>query len=185
MNKDKLISQINNAKEFEFLFFLDYKEKNSGYLDESCLSQFYPSKFTTIYNTKEITMPTAEHYMMFSKAIYFKDYEIANKILDSKNPRDVKALGRAVKGFDDKSWREVSFDIVVEGNLQKFSQNSRLKEYLLSTDNKILVEASPKDRKWGIGLSANDSRAKNPKEWLGENLLGFALMRVREILKNR
>jgi len=182
VNKDKLISQIDKGVEFEYLFFLDYREKVSGVLDEACFSQFYPSEFVVNVNNKKIVMPTAEHYMMYSKAIFFKDYEIAKNILDTNNPREAKNLGREVRGFIDQKWREVSFGIVVKGNIHKFSQNQKLKEYLLATANKILVEASPKDKKWGIGLNAKDLRAKNPKEWLGENLLGFALMKVRDIL---
>lgn len=183
MNVNDLILQIDSGVEFEYIFFLDYKEMVSCVLDESCFSQFYPSNFRVNYNSKEIVMPTAEHYMMYSKAMVFKDYEIAKKILSTNIPREAKKLGREVRGFDDRIWRELSFDIVVEGNLNKFSQNHRLKDFLLSTKDKVLVEASPKDKKWGIGLSTNNPKAKNPKEWLGENLLGFALMKVRDILR--
>jgi len=84
---------------------------------------------------------------------------------------------------DEKLWYERSFDIVVDGNRAKFSQNRELKKFLLSTSNRVIVEASPYDKIWGIGMSADDKRATNPTKWRGENRLGFALMVVRELLK--
>lgn len=92
-------------------------------------------------------------------------------------------MGRKVKNFDPDIWNEHKYGIVKKGNFLKFSQNERFKEFLLSTDNKILVEASPYDTIWGIGMLETDPNAKNPAQWNGENLLGFALMEVRDELR--
>ncbi|MFM7927100.1 MAG: NADAR family protein, partial [Pirellula sp.] len=94
------------------------------------------------------------------------------------------ALGRKVRGFKDEVWVANARRIVTEGNIAKFSQNEGLKSFLLATGTKVLVEASPYDRIWGIGLGAEDPKAKHPTTWQGENLLGFALMDVREATGN-
>jgi ribA/ribD-fused uncharacterized protein len=95
----------------------------------------------------------------------------------------VKDLGRQVKGFVEADWDRAKRRIVTEGNLAKFAQNGRLRDFLLSTGDRILVEASPVDQIWGIGLAADDEKARNPLEWRGDNLLGFALMDVRDDLR--
>lgn len=94
----------------------------------------------------------------------------------------MKKLGRKACDYDDEVWKEKRFDVVVKGNIAKFSQNEKLLDSLLSTGDKILVEASPKDTVWGIGLDESSSEAIQPLKWIGENLLGFALMEVRDIL---
>lgn len=91
-------------------------------------------------------------------------------------------MGRSVRNFDDTLWDKVKFNIVVEGNYLKFSQNRELGKYLKDTGSKILVEASPYDRIWGIGMRESDPNASNPKYWKGQNLLGQALMKVREMI---
>jgi ribA/ribD-fused uncharacterized protein len=98
------------------------------------------------------------------------------------DPKTAKALGRTVKNFDDDLWKANARRLVTEGNLAKFEQNGELRAFLVGTGNLVLVEASPYDRIWGIGLMADDERAKNPATWQGQNLLGFALMDVRDKL---
>ena len=132
-----------------------------------------------------ITYPTAEHFMMAGKARLFGDEAVALRILETTSPGDAKTLGRAVSGYDDKLWAERRYGLVVEGNTAKFGQNNALAEYLTSTGNRVLVEASPTDRIWGIGLAVDDSRTGRPSQWPGLNLLGFALMDVREHLADR
>ncbi len=89
-----------------------------------------------------------------------------------------------VSNFDAELWNKHCFDYVVEGNSQKFGQNKALKTFLLNTHNRIIVEASPGDHIWGIGMGINDPNACNPQKWRGKNLLGFALVTVRNILRN-
>ena len=120
---------------------------------------------------------------MAQKAWLFKDYEIFTKILDATDPKEIKALGREVKNFDHKIWSQHKYEIVAKGNRGKFGDNPELKDYLLSTEDKILVEASPYDKIWGIGMKEGTSGIENPINWKGENLLGFALMEVRDGLK--
>lgn len=97
----------------------------------------------------------------------------------------MKKLGRKVRNYDDVTWKEKRFDVVVKGNIAKFSQNEKLQNFLLSTGDKILVEASPKDTVWGIGLDESSPEAIQPSKWKGDNLLGFALMEVRDILSEK
>lgn len=125
---------------------------------------------------------TAEHWMMAAKARLFGDEEIARQIIRTTDPGAAKKLGRKVKAFDPGIWDAHKFDIVVEGNFHKFSTHAALKNFLLATGSSILVEASPLDTIWGIGLTQEDPCVYDPTKWLGENLLGFALMQVRDQL---
>ncbi|TFB31329.1 NADAR family protein [Pedobacter alluvionis] len=160
----------------EFLFFWGHQAPKNGTISKACLSQWWSSPFVE----NDITYQTAEHYMMAQKALLFRDQEIFEKILTKNSPKDVKDLGRQIKNFDVENWDAHKFDIVKQGNLLKFSQNQALKLFLLQTKSKILVEASPVDGIWGIGLAEDHADAKIPKNWIGLNLLGFALMEVRD-----
>ncbi len=120
--------------------------------------------------------------MMAKKSLLFNDEKIYNEILKANHPKQFKILGRQIASFNENIWNENKYRIVLEGNIAKFSQNENLKEFILSSKNKILVEASPYDKVWGIGLSADSENIKNPLAWKGENLLGFALMEVRDII---
>lgn len=112
----------------------------------------------------------------------FGDVSVAARVLAAASPAEAKALGRLVAGYDDAAWVASRLSIVVEGNLAKFGQDDALRSYLVSTGSRVLVEASPQDRVWGIGLTATDPRASDPASWLGLNLLGEALMEVRSRL---
>ena len=124
-----------------------------------------------------------EQYMMAEKARIFGDEEIARQIMDETMQDKIKGLGRKVKNFDENIWNEVKYHIVLTGNYYKFSQNKQLRQVLLSTGESILVEASPLDMIWGIGIDANNENAYHPEKWNGSNLLGFALTEVREEIK--
>lgn len=120
--------------------------------------------------------------MMYRKVLLFGDSEAAQRLLSANNPGEAKAIGREVKGFDQASWDAHRFEIVVSGNLAKFSSNPALREFLLNTGNRVLVEASPVDKIWGVGLAEDNPACENPNLWKGANLLGFALMEVRDQL---
>ncbi|MBX2802874.1 MAG: NADAR family protein [Myxococcales bacterium] len=139
------------------------------------LSQWWPCAF----EVEGQTYCTAEHFMMAEKARLFDDAEALQRILTHPDPRRAKAVGRTVRGFDEATWREHRMDIVVRGNRAKFGQQPQLRDFLIETGESVLVEASPHDRIWGIGLAASDPRASDPGTWRGQNLLGFALMQVR------
>jgi ribA/ribD-fused uncharacterized protein len=126
---------------------------------------------------------TAEHWMMAEKARLFNDWNIAEEIIRTEKAPVVKDLGRQIKNFDEETWTKSRYEIVVKGNFYKFSQNEELKKFLLSTGDKIIVEASPVDFIWGIGLPADNQKVMNPTRWNGLNLLGFALMDVREKIR--
>lgn len=146
-------------------------------------SQWYKSKFiATNYNDSSIEnkFVTAEQYMMFTKAIVFDDNETAQKILKTSSPKLVKDLGRQVNNYKEEIWSSIRFDVVVQGNIAKFSQDELLKKYLKSTEDKILVEAAPYDIIWGVGLSQTDNKILDNFNWLGQNLLGKALMKARD-----
>lgn len=176
---DWLINEYRAKKKLKYLYFWGHTAPN-GIINTSCFSQWYPSDFSA----DNVIYPTAEHYMMAQKALLFGDKDIFHQIIKSNHPKQAKDLGRQVTGFNEKIWNENRFDIVVQGNLAKFGQNSELKDFLLNTGNRILVEASPVDKIWGVGLAKDDERIDNPLNWQGLNLLGFALMTVRdELLK--
>lgn len=154
---------------------------NPKKITTACLSQWYDCTFKAeiLRSQEKVVFHTAEQFMMASKALLFDDMETYGKIMNESNPSAYKKLGRLVKNFDPKRWDEVKFDIVVEGNKAKFSQNEELKQFLLSTNDAILVEASPYDRVWGIGIDKDTAIKGGIDQWKGENLLGFALMEVR------
>lgn len=173
-----LLEAIRTGARPNYLFFWGHKPLPNGEVGKPCLSQWWPASF----NIQGVSYPTAEHFMMAEKARLFGDEEKRAQILKAANPSQAKKLGRQVRGFTEDAWARARFDFVVEGNLAKFSQNLALGQFLLGTGNRILVEASPVDRVWGIGLALDDARAENPEQWRGLNLLGFALMEVRDRL---
>lgn len=176
---DWLRSAARSGARVKYLHFWGHSEAQQSEVGKACLSQWYPAELTI----DGLRFPTAEHYMMFRKAQLFNDAETAERIVEAKGPAAVKALGRGVRGFEESIWRQNRVAIVVEGNYAKFSQSAPLREFLVGTNQRVLVEASPVDKVWGIGLAADDPHADNPLEWRGLNLLGFALMDVRERLR--
>jgi ribA/ribD-fused uncharacterized protein len=177
-SKDELVLAVRKGFRPRYLFFWGHKPLPNNVIGPSCFSQWWPARFVV----DEIEYLTAEHFMMAEKARLFEDYEVRNQILNAGSPKLAKQLGRNVRNFKDDVWQESRFQIVVRGNLEKFRQNRELRDYLLRSGNKVLVEASPVDRIWGIGLGQDDKRAKNPETWVGLNLLGFALIEVRQRL---
>ena len=138
-------------------------------------SQWAKSKFII----DGIEFNTCEQYMMYKKAILFGDTDTAQAILETSDPRKQKSLGRQVKNFDDTVWMNHALAYVIEGNRAKFSQNPQLNKVLSETRGTLLVEASPYDKRWGIGMKEGDAGIEDPANWKGENLLGFALTTVR------
>lgn len=149
-------------------------------LDEenAYLSNWYPSDFTV----NGINFSSMEQYMMYQKALRFGDTKIADKILATDDVAKIKKLGREVQGYDDSVWNGVRQIIVYEGLTAKFSQNEDLKAKLLETEDVILAECAVRDKIWGIGLSMTDEKRFDKDKWKGQNLLGYALMLVREHL---
>lgn len=174
-----LIDLLGQGGKVKYLFFWGHQPARGGQVTASCLSQWWPSEFTVDGHR----YATAEHYMMWHKAQLFGDAATADRILAVRHPNEAKTLGRQVRGFDEGRWVADRFDIVVAGSAAKFGQNDDLRAFLLGTGERVLVEASPVDRVWGIGMTSDDPRATRPAEWRGPNLLGFALMRAREILR--
>lgn len=178
ISREELIAFLAEGYRADYLFFWGHTVKDPSRVGQECLSQWYGAGF----EINGVFYPTAEHYMMSEKARLFDDDVALEKILASRPPGDAKILGRTVKNYQDTIWKQHRFDIVIRGNHAKFSQNPELKTFLLNTHNKILVEASPRDRIWGIGMGKTNPDALNPSKWRGMNLLGFALMSVRNTL---
>lgn len=164
----------------KYLFFWGHKPAEDGSTTVTCFSQWWQSPFTV----DGLVYATAEHWMMYHKALLFGDNEIAEKVLLAGSPAEAKKLGRQVNNFKEDMWNAQRFELVVQGNMNKFSQDEKLKAFLLNTGNQIIVEASPVDNIWGIGLAASDKSSRFPAQWKGLNLLGFALMEVRKRLSN-
>ncbi|MFR9726445.1 NADAR family protein [Streptomyces sp. MS19] len=166
------------GERIRFLFFWKPEPVTPGVVGPECLGQWWEGEFTEGGHV----FRTAEHYMMAHKAWLFGDTEIADRIRAAGHPREVKRLGRQVRGFSEEVWREHRTGIVTRGNLAKFGGSPELRDYLVGTRDRVLVEASPLDRIWGIGLGARNEDAMHPSRWRGQNLLGFALMAVRDTL---
>ena len=142
----------------------------------SYMSQWYRCDFKEGNNL----FTSAEHYMMYRKALLFEDDDMADQILRCRNnPRVVKALGRQVRDFDQDTWASQRLNIVTQGNRLKFQQNEDIKlQLMVYPRGVVFVEAAPRDRIWGIGFGARNAPA-NRHRW-GLNLLGLAITAVHE-----
>lgn len=129
-----------------------------------------------------VAFNTAEQYMMYKKALLFHDYKQAEKIMATNDPRVQKQLGREVSGFDKMIWEQNCKQFVYDASYAKFTQNHKMRAELLQTSGTTLVEASPKDKIWGIGLTEYDDRAKSRDTWQGTNWLGEILTEVRDTI---
>jgi ribA/ribD-fused uncharacterized protein len=175
---DWLKEKFKNGEQIKYVFFWGHTGEGVG---SFIFSQWFPSPFVV----DGITYKTCEHWMMAQKATLFQDKEIFNKIIQAKKPGEVKELGRQIKNFDQSKWDETKYEIVKKGNICKFQQNQIFEEYLLGTGDRVLVESSPVDTIWGVGLTKDARSIEDPNQWRGQNLLGFALMEVRDFLRNK
>lgn len=163
----------------DFVFFWGHTDRADGSTGKACLSQWYIAPMTIdgqYYHCME-------QYLMAEKARTFGDAEAEAKILAEYNQLAIKKLGRKVANYSDSVWANIRQEVSIRGNLAKFTQNEALRQFLLSTGDKIIVEASPYDSIWGIGLDESSPDAAIPSKWKGQNLLGFALMEVRDRLR--
>lgn len=177
-NVVELCEHIRNHGQPKMVLFWGHQPSKNGSITKTCFSQWFEAEFVI----DGIRYPTAEHFMMAEKARLFGDEAALERILQASNPAAAKAAGREVQGFDDEVWAENRWEIVVQANYAKFSQHPALRDFLLSTGDQVLVEASPVDFVWGTGFAADSPYAEVPSEWTGMNLLGFALMEVRSRL---
>ncbi|MFG3156221.1 NADAR family protein [Streptomyces sp. NPDC048219] len=178
-SREALLREVRAGARMKYLCFWGHRPLPDGRIGPSCLSQWWPSPFTVA----GVEYATAEHWMMAEKARLFEDAEAERRVLAAGHPAEAKKAGRLVRGFDEAVWERERFRIVVEGSVHKFASDPALRAFLLNTGDRVLVEASPMDRVWGIGLTADDEAATDPARWRGTNLLGFALMTARERLR--
>ena len=176
---EQIRKKFSAGEKMEYTMFWGHQPSPDGSITKSCFSQWWKADFDSVINT----YCCMEQFMMANKALLFDHEEIHEKILQCSDPKKIKALGRKVKNFDEAVWNEVKYSIVLNGNYFKFSQNPKLRDFLLSTGDSIIVEASPYDGIWGIKMSQTDEHSLNPLKWRGENLLGFALMEVRDEIR--
>ncbi|MEV4417688.1 NADAR family protein [Catellatospora sp. NPDC049609] len=174
----ELTALLDAGRKPKYLLFWGHQPQPDGSIGQGCLSQWWPAAFTVDGQR----FATAEHYMMWRKATLFGDTATAARILSAGHPQEAKGLGREVRRFDQAAWERERYAVVLAGSVAKFGQDPALRAYLLGTGQRVLVEASPVDAVWGIGLSARDDGAWDPRRWRGLNLLGFALMEARELL---
>ncbi|MFH9737529.1 NADAR family protein [Streptomyces roseolus] len=179
MTVEELTQQVSRGEKVKWLHFWGHRPTPDGRLAQSCLSQWWPSPF----EVDGVRYATAEHWMMAGKARLFGDAEAERTVLAARTPAEAKNAGRLVRGFDEAVWARERAAIVVAGSVHKFASDEGLRGFLLGTGSRVLVEASPLDRVWGIGLAAGDPGAHDPGRWRGLNLLGFALMEARERLR--
>jgi len=179
-NNSQLIDSLSNGASLKYLFFWGH-QTNKKKISKACFSQWYESPF----QEDGIMYLTAEHYMMHKKALLFNDLSAAQNILNATTALKAKNIGREILNFNEDEWLKHRFDIVVKANLAKFSSTIELKEFLIGTGETILVEASPVDKIWGIGMASDNPQIEIPSKWKGLNLLGYALIEVREQLKKQ
>uniref|UniRef100_A0A6G6AD51 DUF1768 domain-containing protein n=1 Tax=Borely moumouvirus TaxID=2712067 RepID=A0A6G6AD51_9VIRU len=160
----------------KYIFFYGHNPNKIG---TEIYSQWYPIIFYEEVDNKKLKYINAEQYMMAQKALLFEDFDIYEEIMKETNPAKIKIFGRKIKNFDENIWNDYKYDIVLSGNRLKFEQNPDLLKKLLQTGNKLLVEASPYDYIWGIGLSAQKASKIPKKEWPGQNLLGKVLTQIK------
>ncbi|MFD3478098.1 NADAR family protein [Streptomyces sp. NPDC058695] len=195
-DQDSLVRAVEAGVRVKYLYFWGHAPRADGTIGASCLSQWWVAPFTV----DGVEYATAEHWMMAAKARLFGDAEAERRAVGAAHPSQAKKAGRLVRGFDEDVWARERFGIVVEGSVHKFAAHADLREFLLGTGERsergvppaegwgrgrVLVEASPLDRVWGIGLAADAEAAADPRRWRGPNLLGFALMAARERLADR
>ncbi|EAD9926022.1 NADAR family protein [Listeria monocytogenes] len=177
---EKIQHKYRKGEKLKYIFFWGHQPAEDGKISKSCFSQWWICSF----KVDGVEYNCAEQFMMAEKAKLFNDMEMREKILAAKHPKQAKDFGRLISGFQEDIWRKNRFNIVMRANQAKFSQNEELKKFLMQTKNRILVEASPVDKIWGIGMAADNKNVENPLYWKGLNLLGFALMAVRDELEN-
>lgn len=179
LDLETLRKAVRAGTGFQYRLFYGHTPRADGRPSDAVFSQFFPCAFT-LYGVR---YSFAEQWMMASKARLFADPEALTAILAATQPLACKRLGRQVRSFDEALWREHRFEIVTAGSVAKFGQDTVLRAYLLATGDDILVEASPTDCVWGTRVHRQHADAQNPLRWRGQNLLGFALMRARAILR--
>ena len=176
---EALRREYQQGQRYKFLFFWGHQPQADGSIGAGCLSQWWPCHF----EAEGVGYTCAEQYMMAQKAVLFGDEEVLREIMNAGHPKQFKALGRKISGFKQDIWDNSCRDIVTAGNVAKFSQNSELGDYLINTKERVLVEASPYDKIWGIGMGKDNPKCENPSLWNGTNYLGFCLMEARDILR--
>lgn len=174
-----LLNHLAQKSRVKYLFFWGHQPSKDGTITKTCLSQWWLADFAVA----GITYRSTEHWMMAEKARLFNAELALARILAAQSPAEAKKLGREITGFVPEVWEAHKVEIVTAGNWRKFSQHPEMREFLLATNDRVLVEASPVDTIWGIGLAADAADAENPARWLGPNLLGFILMEVRDQLR--
>lgn len=174
-----LRAAVSAGAEYTYRFFWGHTPRPDGRLSDAVFSQWWMARFEVDGQAYD----NAEQFMMAGKARLFGDDAALADVLATAHPAACKAIGRRVAGFDESAWAAARFDLVTRGNVAKFGQDPALRAYLLGTGDEVLVEASPMDRIWGIGLGASEPRARDPRTWRGRNLLGFALVRARAVLR--
>jgi ribA/ribD-fused uncharacterized protein len=175
---EELCAAVNRGEAPKFVHFWGHRPRRPGRIDQACLSQWWPGAF----DADGKTFGSAEQYMMWRKAQLFHDERSASAILEARSAAHAKALGREVGNFDEAIWVAHRWEIVVAGSIAKFRADEGIGNYLRSTGQRVLAEASPLDSIWGIGLAADDPAAHDPARWPGLNLLGFALMEARSAI---
>lgn len=175
-SRERITKELNDGIKRDIVYFWGHHMRKDGGVGKECFSQWYMADFY-VGHIKYCCM---EQYMMSQKALLFGDKETNEKIMKAENQGEIKSLGRKVKNFDEIVWNEFKSLIVLTGNYYKFSQLNKARQYLLGTKNAILAEASPYDTIWGIGMGEQEAVQCDISDWRGSNLLGFALMEVRE-----
>lgn len=162
---EQLLSAEATGKRIKYLPFWGHTAPSNGAIGPHMFSQWYAHAF----EHDGVRYRTAEHFMMAGKARLFEDLEALNRILNAKTPGEAKGIGREVRGFSPEMWEAECLSIVTNGSIAKFSSSAELRAYLLGSKDRVLVEASPRDRIWGIGMGRNNPLVERPSQWRGRS----------------
>lgn len=174
----ELQTAIAEGHSFDFLAFWGHRPRRPRTIDEACLSQWWPA----LFELDGVRYCSAEQFMMAEKARTMGDETARRQIMATDDPHHAKRIASQVRNFDESLWRSERLGVALRGSVAKFSSDTRLREFLVGTGPRVLVEASPHDLVWGIGVRPDDERVCDPYRWRGQNLLGFTLMRARLLL---
>lgn len=176
LTTNDICKRYDSGESLRFVFFGECHSEFTDSVGKECFSRWYSLAF----EIEGKSFFCIEQYMMAEKACFFDDEECERRIMNNNDIEDITLLGQQIKIFDGFLWDNYKKDVIRQGNVAKFADNKELFEFLISTDDAILVEATPYDVVWGIGMREGDQGIDNPHNWKGENILGFTLMKIRD-----
>lgn len=173
------VNNLLSMEDIELAAYVFFAEAEQGEINASCMNMKYIAPF----DVGEDHYVSAEHYYLAEKAKIAGDFKSRELIKKATEPAEFRMLEREIENLNPVTWDEVKYAIALVGNYHKFWNNMALKKYLMTTEQKILAYTDSEDLIWGTGLDIDHEDAEDPSKWPGQNLLGFAIMELRDHLR--